>query len=715
MKILIFSWRDIKHPWHGGSEVYLHELAKRLVKNGHQVTMFVPVHPNGSMLRENIDGINIIRKGNFITIYLWAIWYYYRYFRHQFDLIIDQHNGIPFFTPIYISSVPIICLIHHLHRQQWFDDFPVNIFIIKFPLMYLGYFLENYLMPFFYRHNQIITVSQTTKNDLINLLKFTENQIEIVKNGVNPFFKKTLRKTINPSILYIGRLKKYKRIDLLIRSILRLKNQYPSIQLNIVGDGDDKDRLLDLTARLKLTQNIIFHGYVSESNKRNLLSSNWILVNPSNYEGWGITITEAAACQTVSVGSNMGGLQDSIIDGKTGLLFIPNNVYDLSEKITQIISSSTLRYQLEKNAFRRSKNLTWSNSAQKLNKILRRTLWDNFKLSNFKPLKSKIMSEKEHPLVSIIVPTKNVASFAAKCFQSIRNQTYNNYEFIVVDGYSSDDTYQLAKKYADFVYTCGPERNQQRNYAVTKAKGKYLMFIDSDMTLDPELVADCVYRMERNKKAVACVLPEIQIGKSIWSQARALEKIFNLDDPDLESPRFFSKEAYLASGGYDEKLIYAEDMELTDRIKKIGSVVRSVYYVYHDEDRLSYLAILRKKYFYGQTAKYYFAKMGEKEKSHNKTINPSFFKKITNFFNNPVVSLTSTFLPSRQLSSKATKTTKFIRPAYIKNWRLFLNNPFISFAFIFLRTTELSAMGFGYLFSLFKSDKNKVAKTVSPK
>ncbi|MFZ5392119.1 MAG: glycosyltransferase [Patescibacteria group bacterium] len=668
MKILVFSWRDIKHPWRGGSEVYLHELSKRLVKSGHQVTMFVASHPKGSSRRETVDGINIVRRGNYISVYLWAIWYYFKYFRHQFDLIIDQHNGIPFFTPAYISSTPVICLVHHFHLSQWFTE-------MSFPLNYIGYFLERYLFPFCYRHNQIISVSNSTKDDLISYLGFKSQQISIVKNGVNSFFRKTAPKTPYPSVLYVGRLKKYKNIDILIRSILRLKNQYPKIILHIVGDGDDKDRLVDLAERLKISNSVIFHGFASESLKREFLSSAWVMVNPSNNEGWGITVIEAAACGTTSIGSKINGLQDSIIDQKTGLLFTPNNVFDLSKKLNQVLNNSLFRYKLEKNAYRRSKSLTWSNSVQKLIKILRQTLWQNYPLSSFKPLKSKIMSKQNHPLVSVIVPTKNVASFASKCFQSIQNQTYDNYEFIVVDGYSTDQTYQLAKQYTKQVYSCGPERNQQRNYAVTKAKGKYLMFIDSDMTLDPELISDCVYRMEKNKKSVACILPEIQIGKSIWSQARALEKSFYLGDQDIESPRFFLKEAYLASGGYDEKLLYAEDMELTSRIKKLGKIVRSVFYVYHDEDRLSYFDILRKKYKYGQTAKYYFAKAPKKSK----------------------------------------KTTGFLRPSFVKNWRRFLDNPTISVLFIFLRTTELSSMGFGYLFSLLKTDKNEETNTVTHK
>lgn len=653
MKILILSWRDIKHPWQGGSEVYLHEMSKKLIKCGHEVTMFAAAHSNGNISEEIVDGIKIIRKGNFITLYLWAIYYYFARFRNKFDIIIDQHNGIPFFSPAYISSTPVICLVHHVHDKQWFHEKQ------PWPLSYVGYFLEKYLLPFTYKYNEFVAVSLSTKQELIQKLKIKEDKITVINPAIYTDIKKTAAKSQFPSLIYAGRLKKYKRIDLLIRSLLRLFYEFPKITLHIVGDGDAKAELIDLAERLGIAKSVIFHGYASEKLKRDLMSSSWVLVNPSSHEGWGITIIEAAACQTTSVGSNIPGLRDSIIDNQTGLLFEENSVFDLSGKIKKIISSPGTRYRLEKGAYQFSRKFTWMTAAKKYLKLFKKIMHQEKRQSFFDPMTTKTLDKKNIPLVSVIVPTKNVADFAEICFKSISKQTYPNMEFIVVDNYSTDETYQLAKKYTKKVYTCGPERNQQRNYAVRKAQGKYLMFVDSDMHLDSELVADCVYRLERFNKSVAVTIPEIQVGKSIWSQARRLEKSFyDYDNNTIESPRFFLKSTYVESGGYDEKLLYGEDMELTERIKKLGHIARSVFYVYHDEDRLGWWDIMRKKYRYGKTAEAFFTK------------NPK----------------------------KAADTTRTIRPSFIKKWRNFLDNPIVSAAFIFLRFSELTAMGFGYGF-----------------
>ena len=664
MKILILSWRDTKHPWRGGAEVYLHEIAKKLAASGHKITYFTSSHPGGSLPEENIDNIKIIRRGNRFTVYFWAFWYYITQFRNQFDLVLDQSNGVPFFSPAYITSTPVVCLFHHIFKKQWFKE-------IYFPLNYLGYFLERYLIPFAYKHNHFIAVSPSTRQDMIDYLGINPDQITIINNAVAPYFKKTVAKSVNPSIVYVGRLKKYKQINLLIRSLLRLLYRYPNLKLHLIGEGDDYNQLQDLSRRLGIEKSVIFHGYVSEKLKVDIISSAWILVNPSSHEGWGITIIEAAACGTTSVGSCIDGLKDSINDNQTGLLFENGSIYQLSQKINDILSQPGLRYKLEKQALENSRKFTWPKSAKKMEKLFARIINQDQKISSFKPMKSKtIVNLKKLPLVSIILPTKNVAGFVKNCLNSIKAQSYPNIELIIVDNYSTDGTYQLAKEYSDKVYSHGPERNHQRNYAVSKSGGKYLLFIDSDMTLDTNLVADCVYNLERFTRSVAAILPEIQVGKTIWSKARRLEKEFYLGDENMESPRFFNKEAYLKSGGYDSELLYAEDMDLAARIRKLGKISRSQFYVYHNEDRLSYFDIIQKKYFYGLSAKYYFRK------------NPQ----------------------------KSGKTTKFIRPAFIQNWRKFLDNPLISVAFFFLRTTELSAMAFGYLVSLTQNEKRQHSK-----
>lgn len=689
MKILLLSWRDIKHPWAGGSEVYLHEIAKVLVKDNHQVTMFCPKHPGGSIPFETIDGVNIIRAGNMLSVYIWFWWYYLTKFKGQFDVIVDQNNGIPFFTPALISSIPVVNLTHHIHRDQWFKQ-------IRWPLNYVGYYLEKYAVGLAYKYTKFVVVSQSTKQDVMKYWRIDENNIEVIHNAVSAGIKKTISKSKNPSLIYVGRLKKYKQIDVIIKSMLRLKHDYPDLNLHIVGSGDQMEYLKDLADRMGLARSVIFHGFVSEKLKSDLLSQAWVFVTASSHEGWGISVIEANACGTLAVGSRIDGLKDAICDQKTGLLFESGSIYDLSTNLRKVLKSPALRYEMEKEAVKWARKFSWEKSAANFEKLLERLINQREKMSNFKPLATKILKKKILPLVSVVVPTKNVAKYVMPTFESVIKQTYPKIELIVVDNFSTDDTRKIARKYTKQVFRKGPERNQQRNLAVKKAKGKYLLFLDSDMEMEEELVADCVYNLEKYPKAAGAVLPEIQIGKTIWSKARALEKSFYMGDTTMESPRFFRKTAYLKSGGYDEKLLYAEDMELKERILKLGQIKRSKFNVYHNEDRLSFWQIVSKKYRYGKTAKYYFAKSSENNLANEKKIKDNVEERV-GFWTNPWVYLTSRNKTNRGI---AVNSTRFIRPVFVTKWQKWLEDPLTSLALICLRFTELSAMGVGYLISL---------------
>ena len=100
--------------------------------------------------------------------------------------------------------------------------------------------------------------------------------------------------------------------------------------------------------------------------------------------------------------------------------------------------------------------------------------------------------ENIFPLVSVIVTTKEEQQHLPDCLNSIQNQIYKNIEIIVVDNNSIDKTKEIAKTYTDNVYNKGPERSAQRNYGIKKAKGKYIIYLDADMRLQPNLIEECV-------------------------------------------------------------------------------------------------------------------------------------------------------------------------------------------------------------------------------
>lgn len=204
------------------------------------------------------------------------------------------------------------------------------------------------------------------------------------------------------------------------------------------------------------------------------------------------------------------------------------------------------------------------------------------------------------PIVSVIVPTKNSASTLDKCLASLRSQTYDNIEIIVVDNFSGDDTPTIAKKYTKKFYSKGPERSPQRNYGVSKAKGKFVAIIDSDMILSPNVVAECVEKIEKKPQIAGIVIPEESFGEGFWAECKKLERSFYVGIPYMEAARFFKKSSYVSIGGYSETMISGEDWDLSQKIERLGSIDRIKSFIYHNEGRISLWKAVSKKYYYAQ-------------------------------------------------------------------------------------------------------------------
>ena len=363
MRILIFNWRCWHHPLAGGAEKYLYEISKRLVKKGYKITWFVSRFC-GAREKEFIDGIEVIRKGGKFSVYLYAFWHYLMHLRKKnFDLIIDDINGVPFFTPIYVWRHKI-AIIHHLVKKIFFRELPWHMAL-------LGWISER-LIPLIYFNTKFVTVSKSSEEEM---KKFGIKNIEIVPNGIdtkiynaNPNSKNDI-----PVILFLGRLKKYKRIELLLRSF-KIVSKKVEAELWIAGRGDMKGELENLTKELEIQDRVKFFGFVSEKDKIELLKKAWVFVTTSEKEGWGITVIEANACGTPAIAFNVSGLRDSIKHGYSGLLVEDGNIEKLAEAIIDILSDSDLREELSRNAIEWAKRFSWDRSAEEFEKVIKNVI-----------------------------------------------------------------------------------------------------------------------------------------------------------------------------------------------------------------------------------------------------------------------------------------------------------------------------------------------------
>jgi glycosyltransferase involved in cell wall biosynthesis len=314
-----------------------------------------------------IDGISVLRMGNTLTVYLVALIYYLLHTRN-FDYIVDISNGIPFFTPL-IARTPGVLIVHHVHGLQWFKEFP-------FPFAAAGWFIESKVVPVLYKDWPIIAVSPTTQDDLIDL-GFDPNKITVVYNGINmpTPMPVTGRPDKQPEpkkcrIAYLGRLKRYKRIDRLVRMMPELRLQVPNLHLDIAGDGDARDEIECLVHQLNLENCVTIYGYVDETKKAEILSSATVFATPSMHEGWGLSVIEANAYGCPAVAFDVPGLRISICNGETGLLALDENSY--REALIRITTNPEYRSLLSAGAYKWAKQFDWDVSARRTLEILQR-------------------------------------------------------------------------------------------------------------------------------------------------------------------------------------------------------------------------------------------------------------------------------------------------------------------------------------------------------
>ena len=209
----------------------------------------------------------------------------------------------------------------------------------------------------------------------------------------------------------------------------------------------------------------------------------------------------------------------------------------------------------------------------------------------------------KHPLVSVIVTTKNSETTLRKCLTSVRNQTYKNIELIIVDNYSNDKTYTISKRFADKVIKRGHERSAQRNVGANTSKGLYLLFLDSDMYLTKNVIKECV-EFVKIKNVDGLYIPEKIIGSSFYVKIRNFERQFYTGTV-IDAVRFVSKKIFDKIGGFDEKLYAGEDWDFDKQVRRMGKTATIKSFLHHDESTSNFFSYIQKKAYYSLDIKHY--------------------------------------------------------------------------------------------------------------
>lgn len=367
MRILILNWKDITHPQAGGAETVIHELAKRLVKEGHDVNFLTSSPSPTSAKYLLIDGIKIIRVGESKFFHSFqAANYYKKNLKNKFDIIIECVNTAPYFINLFKGNEKVFLFYHQLAREIWFYE-------TSFPLSIIGYLLEpiyTWVQSLF--KNNVITVSNSSKKDLMKY-GFKKDLIHIITQGTNIESPANcaVRNAHNP-ILHLGSLRSMKRPVHALRAFAQCAVRSSQLTMIIAGSGPKKEvkKLKEFVKKNKLENKVEFMGKVDEVTKLDLFENAFVLIVPSLKEGWGLVVTEAAKFGTPSIVYDVDGLRDSVIDGVTGFVVENKRPEKIAEKIEYLKANSDVYEEFRKNCIEHTKSNTFDNSYADFKRIL---------------------------------------------------------------------------------------------------------------------------------------------------------------------------------------------------------------------------------------------------------------------------------------------------------------------------------------------------------
>jgi glycosyltransferase involved in cell wall biosynthesis len=350
-RIHVLAWRDLDDPDAGGSELHADQFMRRWAAAGLDITHRTSAaagHPAEAVRH----GYAVVRRGSRYSVFPRTVLAELARRMGPYDALVEVWNGVPWFSPVWCRR-PRITVLHHVHGPMWDQIMPP-------PLAGAGRALEARLAPPFYRRTQVVTPSDATRDELL-ALGFRPERVVAVPNGVGEQFAPGGERSAEPLVVAVGRFAPVKRFDELVRAAVRARRDVPGLRLQLVGSGPMLDDLRALVAANQATGWVEFLGHVDHDDLVELYRRAWIVASASLAEGWGLTLTEAAACATPAVATDINGHRSSVVDGVTGLLAPLDR---LGETMARVLLDHDLRARLGAAALARARTLTWEASAR---------------------------------------------------------------------------------------------------------------------------------------------------------------------------------------------------------------------------------------------------------------------------------------------------------------------------------------------------------------
>ena len=353
-RIHLVAWRDLDDPEAGGSELHADKIASRWAAAGLDVTFRTSAVPGGPAALTR-DGYRVLRQAGRYAVFPGAAWEGIRMGHRPGDALVEIWNGMPFLSPLWYRG-PRIVFLHHVHAEMWGMVLPPA-------LARLGNLAERRIAPRFYRSSRIVTLSESSRREIVDLLGLRSEQVTVDPPGVDARYTPGGPRSSVPLVVAVGRLVPVKRFDALLRSLAKVKSDQPELRAVIIGEGYERPALEALRDELGATDWVSLPGRVEDDELVAWYRRAWVVASSSQREGWGMTLTEAAACGTPAVATAIAGHADAVLDGESGLLV--EDMDELAGALGRVLGDEVLRSRLARGALSRARWFTWDATARR--------------------------------------------------------------------------------------------------------------------------------------------------------------------------------------------------------------------------------------------------------------------------------------------------------------------------------------------------------------
>jgi glycosyltransferase involved in cell wall biosynthesis len=351
------NWNDRENPWAGGAEIHLHEIFGRLARRGHEIDLVTSGWPGAAPAAE-LDGMRVHRYGGRYS-FPWRARPVVRAHlaARRYDVVVEDINKVPLYL-CRLTDLPFCALVPHLFGSAAFLEANWAVASVVWT--------AELAIPSVYRRAAFHAISDSTRDDLVRR-GVPRERIAVIYPGVDAAWYHPDSRTpraARPTFLYVGRLKRYKGLDIVLRALAAARIARNDLELEIAGQGDDRPRLERLARALGVADAVRFVGFVSADEKRRLMRQAWAVVLTSTKEGWGISNVEAAACGTPALASDNSALRESVRDGKTGFLVPHGDVRALAQRMLELAGDPMLVTRLGQGARAFAAGLSWDRAAE---------------------------------------------------------------------------------------------------------------------------------------------------------------------------------------------------------------------------------------------------------------------------------------------------------------------------------------------------------------